>query len=175
MDDPFPMRGFQRLGDLPGNQERLGNGDGSTCDARVQTLAVHEFENEKLRAVRFVQTVDRAYVRMVERGEDLGFTTEPRKPFRIVRERVGQDFEGDVPSELGVPRAIDLAHAAGPKGGENLVRAKARAGLEGHSDSAGLYLSGFKHSGISASRTAARPGVTLASLEEMQPCRGTLC
>jgi hypothetical protein len=42
--------------------------------------------------------------------------------------RLGQD-DRYVAIQFGVVGAIDLAHAAGPKGGENLVRAEADAGL----------------------------------------------
>ena len=44
---------------------------------------------------------------------------------------VGQDLERDVAIQLRVARAIDLAHAAGAEGGEDFVRAEARAGGEG--------------------------------------------
>ena len=46
---------------------------------------------------------------------------------RVAREGVGQDSDRDLPTELGVAGALDLAHAAGPKGGRDLVRAKACA------------------------------------------------
>src|SRR4029077_10408731 len=38
-------------------------------------------------------------------------------------ERVGDDLQRDVATELRVARAIDLAHAAGAEGREDLVRA----------------------------------------------------
>jgi hypothetical protein len=42
-----------------------------------------------------------------------------------------------VPTELGISRAVDLAHAACAEGGENLVRAESDARSEGHCR--GLY------------------------------------
>ena len=42
---------------------------------------------------------------------------------------LGQDLDGDVAIEPRVAGAIDLAHAACPQGGEDLVRAEADAGL----------------------------------------------
>ena len=62
-------------------------------------------------------------VRMIQRRERLRFALEPREPLGIGGERLGQDLDRDVATELRVARAIDLAHAAGPEGGEDLVRA----------------------------------------------------
>ena len=46
-------------------------------------------------------------------GERLRFAREPREPFGIAGERVGQDLDRDVAIELRIARAIHLAHAAG--------------------------------------------------------------
>ena len=69
---------------------------------------------------------------MVQRGQDLGFALKAGEPFGIVGEKVGEDFDRHVAVELGVLRAIDLAHPAGPEGGENLVRAEMSAGHQSH-------------------------------------------
>jgi hypothetical protein len=49
---------------------------------------------------------------IVERGEDLRFTPEPREPIGIVGDERWQHFQRDVTVELGVVSAVDLAHAA---------------------------------------------------------------
>ena len=69
---------------------------------------------------------------MVQRGEDSGFSLKPGQAFRIIGEDVGEDFEGHVPAELGVPGPIHLAHAAAANEGSNLVDAKPGARAEGH-------------------------------------------
>ena len=68
---------------------------------------------------------------MIERGEDLRFALEAREAIGIVGEGLGQDLDRDVAIELRIARAIDLAHAAGPKGREDFVRAEASAWGEG--------------------------------------------
>ena len=68
---------------------------------------------------------------MIQRRERLRFALEAGEPLGVAGERVGQDLDRDVAIQLRVARAIDLAHAAGPKGGEDLVRAEANAGQEG--------------------------------------------
>ena len=64
---------------------------------------------------------------MVERGEHLRFALEPGESFGVAGEGVRQDLDRDVAIQLGIARAIHLAHAAGPHGGEDLVRAEADA------------------------------------------------
>ena len=62
---------------------------------------------------------------MVERGEDLRFTTEPRQPLGIIREGGRQDLERHFPSELRVLGAIDLPHAARAELREDLIGTEA--------------------------------------------------
>jgi hypothetical protein len=65
---------------------------------------------------------------MIQRCEDLCFTLKPRQAIGIVGERPRQDFQRDVAAELCIPRALDLAHAPGAQGRQNLIRAEACAG-----------------------------------------------
>ena len=78
-----------------------------------------------------LEPVDDGDVRMIQRREGLGFAREPGEPVGVAREEIGQDFDRDVAIELRIARAIHLAHAPGPEGGKDFVRAKACAGVEG--------------------------------------------
>jgi hypothetical protein len=53
-------------------------------------------------------------------------------PFGISRIGVWEHFDGDVPIQLRVVRAIHLTHPSGADEGEDLVNAKANAGREAH-------------------------------------------
>jgi hypothetical protein len=88
---------------------------------------VNQFENEKLLAVGFDKPVNRADVRMSQRGEHLRFPAEPRDAFGIVCNTLGKDLQRDVAIQLRVACATDLAHAAGAEGVEYLVRTKSSA------------------------------------------------
>ena len=79
-------------------------------------------------AVRFVDAVDRADVRMVQRRQDLGLAAEARQPFRIVGERIRKDLERHLAAQLGVSRAIHLTHAACAERRDDVVAAEACAG-----------------------------------------------
>ena len=75
------------------------------------------------------EVVDGEDVGMVQRGGCAGLLLEPMEALRVGRKRRGEHLDGDVPAEAWVTRPIDLAHAAGPNGREDLVRAEAGAGL----------------------------------------------
>jgi hypothetical protein len=115
MNDPLLMRGFEGIRDLSRDGKRLVEWQRAALQPMRERFAVNEFEDEELFAVGFVLTVDRADVRMIQRGEYPGFTAEPCKAFRIFREARGQDLQRDVASELRVTGAIHLAHAARAK------------------------------------------------------------
>ena len=83
---------------------------------------------------------------MVQRGQRLGFTQEAREPLRVVRERLGQDLDRDIPIELGIARPIDFAHASATDRLDQLEDAEVGAGgegqvaeLYGRSDCASLF------------------------------------
>src|SRR5262245_64507347 len=82
--------------------------------------------------------VDAADVRMVQRGEHLGFALEPGEAIGIEREGFGEDLQGDVAIQRGVARTIDFAHAARAERGEDLVAAETEARRTGHGMSASV-------------------------------------
>ena len=69
---------------------------------------------------------------MIEGGKHFGFPLEPRKPVGIARDRCRQYLDRHRALQIRVGRAIDLSHAAGPDGRDDLVRAETGAGLKGH-------------------------------------------
>ena len=82
--------------------------------------------------VRVLESVDVRDVGMVERRQHLRFAVEARQSLRVVGEDVRENFDRDVTVQLRVARPIDLAHAAGPEGGQDFVRAEAGSGGQGH-------------------------------------------
>ena len=71
--------------------------DGQSFVERDRTLgnpirerrAFDELENERRRIATVFDAVDMGDVRMVQRGENLGFTLKAGQPFPIVDERLG--------------------------------------------------------------------------------------
>src|SRR5437867_1175086 len=72
---------------------------------------------------------------MVERGGGPRFLLKAAEAIGIGRELRGQDLDGDIASEARIARAVDLAHAAGANGRDDLIRAEPRAGRECHAPS----------------------------------------
>ena len=70
---------------------------------------------------------------MVQRGEHLGFAGEAGQAVGILREGVGQNFDGDFAIQFGVGGALHLAHASLAEfGGDAVVRndCRVRHGVE---------------------------------------------
>ena len=69
---------------------------------------------------------------MMQLGQDLRFPLESSKPLGVLGKRCRKDLDRNLSIELGVGGAIDLAHATGAQGGDDLVGAEAGAGRERH-------------------------------------------
>ena len=89
------------------------------------------------RPLGFLDAVDGGDVRVVEAGEDLRLPLEPGEPIRVRREGVREDLQRDLAIELRVGGLPDLAHAAFPEEGGNVVVPEAGAGTQGHGAGAG--------------------------------------
>jgi hypothetical protein len=127
MDDPLVMSGFERLGRLFRDGQRFIERDGAFVDTLREIVALDKFHHERGQTAVLFESVDGGDVRMIQRGEDLGFALKTGHAVRVMREFGREDLQRDITIELGVPRAVDLPHAAGAKRGEDLVRAEARS------------------------------------------------
>ena len=92
-----------------------------------ERLALDELEDQEADAVRFFEAVDRADVRVIQRGEHPRLALEAREAIRVARERAGQDLDRDVAPELRVVRLVHLAHAARAEQRLQLIAAEGRA------------------------------------------------
>ena len=131
MDDALLVRGFERVGDLLRDRQRVGERDRAARDERGQILALDQLHHERGEVGCLLESVDRGDVRMIERGEHFGFALKAREAIGVAGDRRRQHLDRDRPFQIAVGRAIDLAHAAGADGGDDFVGAEARAGGEG--------------------------------------------
>ena len=69
---------------------------------------------------------------MVEGARGLRLLLEAAQAIGVRRHRLRQHLHRDLAAEPRVPRAVDLAHAAGPQRPADLVRAEMRPRLQGH-------------------------------------------
>ena len=82
MDDPPLVGGLQRLGDLTG--KRLVERDRTLRDPVLQRRAFDQFQDERPPVSALFESVDLGNVRVVQRGQHLGFALEASQAFRIV-------------------------------------------------------------------------------------------
>ena len=88
MDDPLLVRRVESLGDLPGDRQGLIDRDRASCNALREILTLDEFHHEGGHARRFLESVDRRDVGMIQRGEGLRLPFEPRETLGVPGERV---------------------------------------------------------------------------------------
>ncbi len=69
---------------------------------------------------------------MVQGGDGAGLALEEGEALRVAGHLLGEHLDRDVAPEAGIPRAVDLAHAAGPKKLDDLVGSESRAGRQRH-------------------------------------------
>ncbi len=85
-------------------------------DPLRERVALDEFQYERRNAVAVLDAVDRRDVRMIQGREQARFTVEAGAALGIATEGLRQDLDRDLAAKPDVTGAVDLAHAAGPKG-----------------------------------------------------------
>jgi len=83
---------------------------------RGQALARNKLHHQIVGA----DVVQRAYIRMVQRGNGSGLTLESRA------ELIVDDFDRDEAIEAGISRLVDMAHTARTEQTNHLIRAQLR-------------------------------------------------
>ena len=92
-------------------------------EALPERLAFDQLHDDVRGIIDDTQLEHRDQVGMIEGAGRSRLLLESFQPVGICREGRRQDFDGDVPVELGVAGAIDLAHAAGAELRDDLVGA----------------------------------------------------
>ena len=80
---PLLVCGLEGFGDLPRDRQHVVRGNRAAGDPIGERCAVDQLEDQRLDAVRLLDTVDSGNVWMVQRGEHLSFAPEAREPVGI--------------------------------------------------------------------------------------------
>src|SRR5580700_12249612 len=112
MDDAFGVRSIERVGDLNAYIYDLIERHRAAGDAMLERLAVEILHGDEPLAIAFIDFVDGADIRMIQRRSGLRFAFKTRQRLRIFGYFVGQKFQRDEAVQLGVLGFVDDAHAA---------------------------------------------------------------
>ena len=83
MDDPLLVRGFEGLGNLLRDGERLIHRDSALGNAVGQRRSLDQFHHERDGARALFEAVNLRDVRMVQGGEDFSLALKPRESVRV--------------------------------------------------------------------------------------------
>ena len=113
MDDVRAVRSRQSVGDLDPNLDRLPDRKGASLQPVGQRLPVEVLHHQEVDLAGAADIVDRADMRMIERGDRARFLLEATAAFGIGGQARRQDLDGDRAAKARVARLVNLAHPPG--------------------------------------------------------------
>ena len=118
----MPVRAVQRVGHLDRIAEDLFHRQRAARQTRRERLALEILHHEIRDAVLLADVVEDADVRVVQRRNCARLAVEPEAQRFVVAVFNRERLDGDGAIEPRVDGLVDLAHAARPDGGHDLVR-----------------------------------------------------
>ena len=112
MDDAGPVGGVERVGDVGGDGEQVGDWQRTGAQPILQRLAFEPLHGDERRSGVLADLVDGADMRMVERRSRPRFAPKSFDRGRVGRHRRGQKLERDLASEPQILGQIDDTHPA---------------------------------------------------------------
>src|SRR5664279_4096144 len=112
MNDAFVVGCFQSIGNLDSEIEKLRNRDRLSRNTALQSLAFEKFHSDKGAAFEFADVIDGADIGVIQSGCRTSFAAKALDCLRVLRNIVGQKFQGNVAAEASVFGFVDDTHAA---------------------------------------------------------------
>ena len=106
------MGGLERVGDLDGELEDLDELERSAVYSLGQVLALEPLHGDEVLVFVLVDLVHRADAGVIQGRCRASLALKTLQSGRIVREILGKEFERHAPTQPGVFRLVDDAHAA---------------------------------------------------------------
>ncbi len=140
VDDPAAVRRVERPGDLRAVTQRLLERQWPSRESRLERLAFDQLHDEDVarrrrggsgrgRTGNFFERIEGGDPGMVQAREQLRLALEAPSPLFAFKEFFRQYLQRHRPVDAGVPRPVDLPHAALAERGEDLVGAEAGSGV----------------------------------------------
>src|SRR5215472_13978136 len=108
----FAVSGGESMSDLNSVVNRLAVRERSAREHIPEGFAFKQLGDEVVRSVFVADVENRDDVGVTESGDGLRLLLEAAKTLAVTRERLRQDFDGDVAVESRVVRFVDFAHTA---------------------------------------------------------------
>ena len=121
VDDAARVRGLERVGNLQRGIEHLIHAERTGREVVVERFALQAFHDDERLALLLIDRVNRADVRVIERGRRARFATETFERGRVERPPLGEELESDEAAEAGVLGLVDDPHAAAAELLDNAV------------------------------------------------------
>src|SRR5579863_3133583 len=112
MNDAPAVSFVERVGNLDSDFQQLFDEERTFINPRGQSFTFDVLHHEEIGAVLRADIVERADVRMVQRGDSPRFALKALARFRRFGKMLGQNFDGDGAVEARIAGAINLTHAA---------------------------------------------------------------
>ena len=129
MDDAFRVCSVECIGDLDGERQNQLGVHGTPGNAVLQRHAVEKLHGDEGVITASSDLVDGADIGMVESGSCPSLAPEAFQCLRVLRHIVGQEFESDKATKVGVLGLVNHTH---PTAAEFLDDAVTRDGLANH-------------------------------------------
>ena len=111
MHDAFGVSGVERIGDFDRQRDQTFDFHRAAGDHVLQGHAIEEFHGDEALAVVLANLVNRANAGVIEGRGRTRFTVETLERLGILRDVIGEKFEGDEAAKSRVFGLIDHAHA----------------------------------------------------------------
>ena len=121
VDDAFCVRRVEPCRNLRGNVDRLFELESTSLDPLCQRFAFDELHDEREHAVGFFESIDRGNVGMIQRCQHASLALESSHPLTVASETLGKNFNRNVALQFGIPRAVNLTHAAASELAQDFV------------------------------------------------------
>ena len=112
MNDTLLVRRVERIGDLDGNVNHFEGAQPSAGHAHFQRLTTEQFHGNEGAAFEFIDLIDGADMRVIERRRRLGFALELAERGGICGKRVRNELQRNRTAEPSVLGLVDHAHPA---------------------------------------------------------------
>ena len=132
MRDAFAVRGGQPASDSDGDLHGFAHGQCALPQTFRERLALQQLGDDKKPIAIHADVEEREDIGMRERRHGARLALETRPSIGVVCDIGGQDLDGHVAPESRVPCAIHFTHTTGAERRDDLVRAEACAGGQGH-------------------------------------------